>query len=1498
MSVLSEIRNSGILDIDNNIDIDKAVFKTRSKKLIIDFVLDKGIPLKKYKMLQVKVKEIFTNLKDVDLDFSFGYKNEDLSEEELREYLKEILTVLYNNSGKYRALEVEKAKIEGNHITFLVAVDALGLNDLSEPIENEFANYGYSVVVEIEKDEKVSIESEVKRLDTELKEELKRQAMENKASSEFNNKVQELKKYYKKEAPKVKTSINKVPLNHEELIQYQNEHGIDEVMIEGYIFGCEIRTFPNGKSSLMTLKVTDDTDSILVKKWLRGESETELYSGQMKNDTMVRIIGKIEYDTYARTILITASSIEVIGVHKEELIEDTAPVKRVELHAHSKMTNLDGLVEPLDYIKTASKWGWKAIAITDTSGVYGVADIDHGISKFPDLKPIYGTEMPFINDEKYFITFNNSEFDCNLKDAVYTVYDIETTGLSQTYSRIIQIAACKVKNGMIVDRFNEFVNPEMLIPEKITSLTSITNEMVSDKDRIDVVLPRFLEYAKDTILVAHNAKFDVGFIYSEIKRLGIDYPKLGAIDTLMLFRSVHPELKKFNLKVVAKQYKVKQEQHHIADDDARVLAEAFIEMLKELYDRNINTFKEINTLIDPNTMYKQLFPSYITILAKNPKGYKNMLKIVSDALTYHLASDARLLKSVLDKYREGILVGSGSSNGNVFEYALNRSVEEMEEEMAYFDYVEVLPPSGYLQYYSELPNGKDDVIEVINKIMASAKKLGKMVVAVSDSHYLRPNEKKYRDILIQAPQIGGGVHPLKDYKESPQSHLRTTDEMLKEFDFLDKDLAYEIVVANTNLIADQIEKYPAFHEEMFAPADDEFKDCFLHVPSIVEEVKRICNEHLKDAYGDNPSGIVTDRLNHELSCIIASGYASVYYMSYLMVAKSLSDGYLVGSRGSVGSSFVATMMDITEVNPLKPHYRCKKCKWHTFKMSNEEVEKYGRRDDELPFVEILNEAQSGYNLPDAKCPCCGENLYKDGHDIPFETFLGFKGDKTPDIDLNFSGEYQPQAHEYIRTVFGKENAFRAGTVATIADKNAYGYIKGYLERTNTTLREVEIERLSTHLIGVKRSTGQHPGGIVVVPHRVDIYDVTPVQYPANDGESVWRTTHYDYHKFENNLLKLDVLGHDDPTLIRYLMNYVNAHQSEFPFTRAQDIPVDDPKIYKLFNGTDVIGVTPEELGCKVASYGVPEFGTPFVQGMLVDTRPQTFAELVKISGLSHGTNVWNTNAQDLVTGKTEFGVIPFKDVIGCRDDIMVDLIAMGVDPLKSFKIMEFVRKNKKKGDPQGWLDWQKVMRESNVPEWYIWSCGRIEYMFPKAHATAYVLMALRIAWFKVNYPVLFYSAWLSKRAKGHDVKAYLGGPVAIRAKIQEIKSNKNATAKDDDLVTSLQIALEMTLRKIKFLPVDIHKSDATVFTVEDGNLRIPFNAVDKLGDSVAETIVKAREEKDFDSIDDVMERTKLNKSLCEEFKIMHFFSDLGEKEAEIEKKEQEAENLGIFAFQE
>ena len=1469
------------IDIDyqnNPFELNKASYDKVRKELVLIFIFKKPLSLKHYNLFKTAVSKNFKD-DNIKLNIEIKYENNVINEENLREYLGDIVNYLASNMPRFKCLINNKPKYQDYTFTYVIENDAVGLSSLALDIEEEFKHYGLNITVDFEQDPNKSIASEIEELELAQREELKKMNDEAKMLQENQKALNDSKNYKAYNVTNV-TPIKDIPLTSNDLAIYANTKGMTMFLIEGYIFQIEVKTFTN--SNLAQIKMTDETDSIIVKKWLRGDKEIEVYQN-LKPNYMLRVLGKAEYDPYARNVIIMASKIDLLGPKKEDEVSDDAKVKRVELHAHSKMSALDSIASVQDYYDILSKWEHKALAICDHDGVYHIPEVAKIMANY-NIKPIFGVELNYINDDDLVIAFNQKSID--LKETTYVIFDLETTGLSQDNDRIIEIAATKYNMHGEIDSYETFVNPGFLISDKIVELTSITNEMVSEAPDINTVMPEFLKFIEGSILVAHNAGFDVGMIKANLKRLNYEDIDFPVIDTLNLFRSLHhDDVKRFNLEELAKYYSVKQLKHHRAIDDTRVTAECFTLMLQEIFAKGVYDYKDINNLVSPN-LYKYLIPNHINILVKNQVGLKNLYKLLSDAMTIHCAEEPRLLKSVLDKYRDGILVGSGCVNGEVFEEALNGSSKRLEELITYYDYIEVQPPTTYAQLFTDITGGKDSVINTIKKILSAASSQGKIVVATSDCHYIMPYDKKYRDILIDCPQIGGKYHRLKRYSDSPDMHLRTTNEMLNEFSFLNEDEAYQIVVTNTNLIADMIENVRPFPKEMFAPHDDEFKDS-LNIPSINAELNRIVAENVKEKYGDNPHQIVKKRLDRELNSIISNGYSSVYYMSHLLVTKSLSDGYLVGSRGSVGSSLVATMMKITEINPLSPHYRCPKCKFQVFKMNEDEINEYGLTDAEKEFEDVLQKVESGYDLPDAVCPICGEKLIKDGHDIPFETFLGFNGDKVPDIDLNFSGDYQSKAHQFVREFMGMENSFRGGTIAKVQEKNAFGYVKGYCERNHINLRSCEIDRIATKIVSVRRSTGQHPGGIVVVPHYVDIYDVTPVQYPADNTSNEWRTTHYDYHSFENNLLKLDILGHDDPTIIKYLMDYVHEHQDKYPFTKPEDIPVDDKNVYRLFSSTDVIGLKPEDIDSTVASYAVPELGTTFVRKLLADTMPKTFAELVKISGLSHGTGIWAGNSQELVLGKTEYGKIPFSDVIGCRDDIMVYLLYQNLEPIKAFEIMEFVRKGKVKKDPEKWTKYKAYMQEKNVPAWYIWSCEQIQYMFPKAHATAYILMALRIAWFKVYSPELFYSAWFTARAKAYSIKAFMGGKLAIKAMISELNNKLDKTAKDDDLINALYVALEMVSRGIKFLPLDIKLSEAKEFKIEKEGLRIPFAAVDGLGESVAFDIVNKRNEEPFTSKKDVLRRTKLNQTIFHDFELMHAFGDLPEEDP--------IEEYGLFA---
>ncbi len=1280
------------------------------------------------------------------------------------------------------------------------------------------------------------------------------------------------KKSFTRKASADRVSINEIPLDQYHLDQYKNQKGDTNFLIEGTISKLEIKELTN--TSMLSFVLYDDDDAITVKRFLRRPKDFDL-AKSLKEGDQIQVQGRANFDTYQKDVVVFADYIFFLEKVKKKERMDKAKDKRIEFHLHTKMSNMDGIGEVSEYVDTAIKWGHEAIAFTDHDGLYAYPEIYKATRNKP-IKPIYGVEMNFVDEEAFKITTPTDE-DIELKDATYVVFDIETTGLSATRDKIIEIGAVKMSATSIIEQFQRFVNPGEALSTFTTELTDITDDMLANAATIDAVLPAFLKFAEGSILVAHNAMFDVGHIEENAKALGLTFDQSKVIDTLNAARYFYSEqLKRFNLKAVANYFKVKQEQHHRADDDAFVTANIWKLMLVDLQKYKIRTYRDINQAIDLKEAWKHPMPYHMNILVQSQIGYKNLFKLISDALTDHFYHGPRLLKQVLLKYRQGLLIGSGCANGIVFEAALNRSDSALEEAISFYDYIEVQPPQAYAHLKESLGKYADTIIEaIILKIIKTAKALGKLVIATGDVHYLEKKDVLYREIYIRTPLVGGGIHQLSKYHSMPEQYFLTTEEMLQSFNFLDKELAYEIVVANTQRLNLKIDHVQAFVDDLYSLPDDAFMEQ-LGIESISKEVRRLVMDKLSALYGNEPHQLIADRVNRELSNIIDNSFAPNYYISHLLVKKSLDDGYLVGSRGSVGSSLVATLLDITEVNPLKPHYRCPNRDFTVFHLTEEERLKYGLTDEQKALQPLFEGIQCGYDLPTIKCPICGQTLIKDGHDIPFETFLGFAGDKVPDIDLNFSGDYQAKAHAYVRELIGADHTFRAGTIQTVAERNAFGYVKGYLEDKNLVKRPAQIERLAKRIEGVKRSTGQHPGGIVVVPKSKTIFDVTPIQYPADDPTSDWKTTHFDYHSFESNLLKLDILGHDDPTMIKYLMDYVTMHPDEFPFHHAQDIPLDDPKVYRLFSGTDVIGVEPSEIMSEIASYGIPEFGTSFTRQMLESTKPTTFAGLVKISGLSHGTDVWLRNAQSLINGESDFGKVSFNDIIACRDDIMVQLIEFGLLPLRAFEIMEFVRKGKPSKDPAKWLDYESEMRRNNVPDWYIWSASKIKYMFPKAHATAYVIMAMRIAWFKVYKPLLFYSGFFSKRTDQFDYETMVAGSNAIRNKLNTLLAIPQYTlkVKEASLIVTLGAALEMTRRGMIFLPVDINKSAAMTFVMEENGLRMPFNAIDGLGGSVALDIVKHRKEVPFASKDDVKNRTRVNKTVFEKLEKYGAFKDL------------------------
>lgn len=1188
-------------------------------------------------------------------------------------------------------------------------------------------------------------------------------------------------------------------------------------VVQGYIFAAEARLLKNGKS-LLIFKITDYTDSISAKIFSRDKNDAAMFD-LVKKGMWVKIRGQVQEDSYSRELsMFVRDMVEVRTPQRQDTY--SGEKKRVELHAHTFMSTIDGMASAGDYIAQAAKWGHKAFAITDHSGAQSFPDA-YAAGKKHGVKVLYGVEANIVNDQ---VNIAYKPADRILKDETYVVFDIETTGLSAVYDLIIEIAAVKIYDGEIIDRYESFVNPHHPLSATTIELTGITDAMVQNARDIDVVLKEYKEWAGNAIQVAHNASFDTGFLKVHYPKNHVGVFDSSVIDTLELARALYPDLKNHRLNTLCKRFEIDLTQHHRAIYDAEATGYLFLKMLKEVEALGVLTHDQLNYAFGNEQGYKRSRPSHAILFAQNEVGLKNLFKLISMSHVKYFYREPRIPKSQLAKLREGIIVGSACANGELFEAVMQRTPEEVEHIATFYDYIEVHPPSVYAPLIErELVRNEIAVQELIKRLILLGEKLNKPVVATGNAHYLEKRDAIYRKILIASQKS----NPLNRVTQ-PTVHFRTTDEMLEEFAFLGEEMAKKIVIDNPNAIADQIEEIKPIKDDLYTPKIEGAED----------EICNMSYQMARSIYGETLPEIVEARLEKELKSIIGHGFAVIYLISHKLVKKSLDDGYLVGSRGSVGSSLVATMTEITEVNPLPPHYVCPNCQHSHF------------------FLE--GEYASGYDLPDKNCPNCATKMRKDGQDIPFETFLGFKGDKVPDIDLNFSGEYQPQAHNYTKVLFGEDYVFRAGTIGTVADKTAYGYVKGYLSDYNMHARNAEIERLASGCVGAKRTTGQHPGGIIVVPDYMDIYDFTPVQFPADDQNSEWRTTHFDFHSIHDNILKLDILGHDDPTVIRMLQDLSGIE--------PKTIPVDDPEVMKLFSGTESLGVTEEQIMCKTGTLGIPEFGTKFVRGMLEETKPTTFSELVQISGLSHGTDVWLNNASDLIANET----CKLKDVIGCRDDIMVYLIYRGLEPSLAFKIMESVRKGK--GVPE---EWRLEMIKNNVPKWYIESCEKIKYMFPKAHAAAYVLMALRIAYFKVHMPILYYCAFFSVRADDFDLEVMTRGSNSIRAKMAEInEKGKEAAPKEKSLLTVLEIALEMCERGFGFQNIDLYRSHDKNFIVEGDQLLPPFRAIPGLGAAAAESIVKARVDGEFLSKEDLLQRSKISKTILEYLEKMGCLGDM------------------------
>lgn len=1188
----------------------------------------------------------------------------------------------------------------------------------------------------------------------------------------------------------------------------------ESVIVEGNIFNIEPREI-KGEKYIVSFDITDKSDSTTVKFFVKRSVFDNELKDKIKKDAYLRVQGEVQFDKYAKEINIMAKAIMTAQAPPPRM--DTAEEKRVELHLHTQMSSMDGVTPVKTYIKRAIDWGHKAIAITDHGVVQAFPDAMNAADK-SDLKVIYGVEAYLIDD------LGNAVFSPrgqNLDDT-YVVFDIETTGLSKEKEMITEIGAVKVADGKIIDRFSTFVNPQRPISAEIKKLTGITDDMVKDAPTIENVLPEFLKFCEDTVLVAHNASFDTGFIRIAAERAGLGELHHTIVDTLELARALLPELNKHKLDIVCEHLGVTLNGHHRAVNDAEATAEVFIKFLDMLAEKKIFTLDEINVLASRTVNYKKLRAYHAIILVKNYTGLRNLYELVSMAHIDYFFRRPRIPKSKFMQMREGLILGSACEAGELYRALLDGEPKQRIEELVHFyDYLEI-QPLGNNKFMIDSPrveniHSMEDIKNMNRKIVELGETYGKPVVATCDVHFIDPDDAAFRKIIMAA-------EGFSDADNQPPLYFRTTDEMLAEFDYLGEEKAREVVITNTNLIADQIEKIKPIPDETFPPK----------IEGADEQLRQICMDKAHSIYGDPLPPLVQERLETELNSIISNGYAVLYIIAQKLVWKSVADGYLVGSRGSVGSSFAANMAGITEVNSLPPHYVCPNCKYSDF-------------DSELVKSFAMEEA-SGCDMPDMNCPKCGTLMHKDGHDIPFQTFLGFEGDKEPDIDLNFSGEYQQTAHAYTEELFGVGHVFKAGTIGTLADKTAYGFVKKYFDEREITAHNAEITRLMNGCTGVKRTTGQHPGGLMVVPSDHNIYEFCPIQRPANDVNSTVTTTHFDYHSISGRLLKLDLLGHDDPTVIRMLYDLTGVN--------PQTVPLGDPATMSLFESPEALGVTAEDIGCETGTLGIPEFGTKFVRGMLLDTKPKTFADLLRISGLSHGTDVWLGNAQTLI----ENGTITLKETISTRDSIMIYLINKGVDKKKSFKIMEKVRKGKGLTDED-----IADMKAANVPDWYIESCQKIKYMFPKAHAAAYVMMAFRIAYFKINYPEAYYATYFTVRAcDDFDYSCMCKGMDVAKAAMREIHAKgMEATAKDKAKMTVLELIVEFYARGFKFLPIDLYKSDSRKFIVTEEGLIPPFNSLQGLGTNAAQSIVDGREAGEFHTIEELKERTSLGRSLID-----------------------------------
>lgn len=1419
-----------------NVSINEIVFYERNKKMKFMCSVPSVKDLKELDIIYENIKKNFG--KELEVDFKVEYTKSEIMREELVTIVeKAIIRLKARNAISKSFLYFYRIRIEETVIDIELndktSIEILLQTKIDEKLEKILENYGiYNFKVKF-------IHGNFSKELTEVEAQKQKEMItlsakidsENRATAA--NKPQKSNEIYVKQGgfQRQSYSSNKtkeIKGNSISLTEFLELYEDELCVVEGEVFSIESRDIRNEKI-LLTIRLTDEVTSLTSKVFCDKDKPVEVSVGDF-----IKISGKKQIDRYSdNEEVIMINSINKLEKTKAKK-EDKAEVKMVELHTHSKMSEMVGVEDIGDLIKRAISYGHKAMAITDYSVVHAFP-FAYKAAKGKDFKAILGCEMYMVDDTLPMVR------DCKtgaIEDTTFVVFDLETFGLNSHKNEIIEIGAIKLKGTRIVDTFSSFVNPNKIIPKKISELTHITQDMVDNAPTIEDVLPKFLEFTKDAVMVAHNSAFDMGFIRRDAKKyMGIDY-KPPIIDTLQMARDLYPDLKGYNLDRLNKTFKLSLENHHRAIDDAQSTAKLFIMFLEKYIENGVVNVENMNGAF-PLNIQKQATRN-IMVIAKNLTGLQNLYRLVSEAhIDYYGSKKPRVLKSRVDKLRDGLIVGSSltshfSNDGELAEYYMRYDLENVEKNIDFYDYIELLPRATYAELYEEDGTGtisSFEQIEDMNRYFYNlAKERGKLVTASSNVHYNNEEDYKIRSILLYG---SGNVFRENQYKTDNKFYFRTTDELLDEFSYLGEEVANEIVVKNTNAIADMVEVIKPVPDGFYPPKIDNAENI----------VKEMTYEKAYRIYGNPLPEIVKARLERELGAIIGNGFSVLYLSAQKLVKKSLDSGYLVGSRGSVGSSLVAFMMGITEVNALYPHYIC--------------------TNPECKNSEFIEREGVGIDLPEKICPKCGQPYKRDGYSIPFEVFMGFNGEKVPDIDLNFSGEYQSEIHRYCEQLFGKENVFKAGTISTLAEKNAEGYVKKYFEDHELKNNRAEIIRLAKKVEGAKKTTGQHPGGMVVVPRDHNIYEFCPVQKPANDITNDSITTHFDYHVMDEQLVKLDILGHDDPTTIKMLQEYTGVD--------IYSIPIADPETLKIFSSTESLGITPEDINSVVGTFGVPEFGTPFVRQMLIDTMPKTFAELVRISGLSHGTDVWLNNAQEFIRQKKA----TLSQVITVRDDIMNYLIDQGIEKGTAFKIMEFVRKGKPSKDPEGWKKFSDLMKEHNVAEWYIESCRRIKYMFPKGHAVAYVMMAMRIAYFKVHYPLAFYAAYLSRKAEDFDFDI-MGNPESAKNHLEVLSKEPKLDVKKKAEMAICEIIVEMYARGFQFLPIDIYKSGGTKFTIEDGKIRIPLIGLSGLGGAVIDNILKERELDKFLSYEDLKRRTKVSQTIVEKLKSINAVDSLSE----------------------